>query len=58
MPFFKKERSGKSLGDGAVKGKGKKTSEKYGAQHHLLGNAADSGAMKSTPITKKACGLK
>ena len=51
MGFFKKDRSGMSIGKGAAKGKGKKTTEKYGAQHHLLGNNGTNGKI---PITKKA----
>ena len=51
MGFFKKNRSGGSIGGGAAKGKGKKISTDAGPQHHFLGNDGTNGKI---PITKKA----
>lgn len=50
MPFFKKNRAGGGKPAGS-KGGGKKTTDKYGPQHSLLGNNGTNGKI---PITKKA----
>lgn len=49
MSFFSKERGGPKIG--CSQKAGKKTTEDYGRQYHILGNDGTNGKI---PITKKA----